>query len=394
MKTKILIIALSAAGCGWLAGLDLGSAQIPSWQLTSAPANAWTSVATSADGARLVAVGGHFIYTSTNYGSTWISNDAPATVSWTSVASSADGTKLVATGGGAVYTNSGTTWAFAFASLKSGPSYEQNISSVASSADGTRLVAASSFGDPVYSPKPLVYVSADSGASWANVTNSPSDGQGWLSVVSSTDGNKLAAAMMTGGIFTSINAGATWASNNVPPVFCLASSADGNELYGAGPLGLLVSTNAGGMWTPQFAALFITNRIACSTNGLVLFGLGNTNIFSSFNGGTTWTTNTALRTNWTAIAASKDGTRAAAAVSGGGVYTLNPPPLLITNSSGAVSLLWSTNYTPAIFGLAQNTNLASPNWIAVPNIPVINNALFVVTLPATNRQLFFRLQPP
>jgi hypothetical protein len=392
MKTKIMIFTLAAAGGAWLAGIDPASAQIPSWQLTGAPTNAWISVAISADGNRLVAAGGHYIYTSTNYGSTWISNDAPATVSWASVASSADGTKLVSACG-TIYTNSGITWAQAFASPRSSGTYNQNISSVASSADGTKLVAASSFGDPIFSPKPLVYVSADSGASWVSVTNSPSDGQGWLSAASSADGNKLAAAMMTGGVFTSINAGASWASNNVLPILCLASSADGNELYGAGPLGLLVSANAGASWAPLFNALFVTNRIACSTNGLVLFGLGKTNIYSSFNGGATWTTNTAPRTNWTAIAVSKDGTRAVAAVSGGGIYTLNPPTLFVTNSNNTVSLFWTTNYASIGLELAQNTDLATTNWVAVPN-PVIKNAFYQVSLPATNQQLFFRLQTP
>ena len=65
----------------------------------------WTSVATSADGLRLVAVAsGGAIYTSTDAGVTW----GPASVtnaSWVSVASSADGAKLVAAAnGGGIYT--------------------------------------------------------------------------------------------------------------------------------------------------------------------------------------------------------------------------------------------------------------------------------------------------
>ena len=58
------------------------------------------------------------------------------------------------------------------------------------------------------------------------------------------------------------------------------------------------------------------------------------------------------------IAVSKDGTRAVAAVSGGGIYTLKPPPLNITNSSAVVSLLWSTNYIPAVLGLVQNCSVS------------------------------------
>ena len=116
MKTRVLPIILAVFS---VAGTSTASAQ--TWTQTSAPSNTWFGVAISQDGNRLAAVGGHVIYTSTNYGSTWVSNDAPNTVSWYSVASSADGTKLVSVSG-AIYTNSGTTWAQAFSAPKSGPS--------------------------------------------------------------------------------------------------------------------------------------------------------------------------------------------------------------------------------------------------------------------------------
>jgi hypothetical protein len=58
-----------------------------------------------------------FIYVSTNSGATWIQSDAPSKV-WSSVASSSDGTKLVAVtmnypaNASWIYTstNSGVTW--------------------------------------------------------------------------------------------------------------------------------------------------------------------------------------------------------------------------------------------------------------------------------------------
>src|SRR6185295_2716107 len=56
---------------------------------------AWFSVASSADGSKLVAtVGGGQIYTSTDSGVTWIARESLR--QWYSVASSADGSKLVA----------------------------------------------------------------------------------------------------------------------------------------------------------------------------------------------------------------------------------------------------------------------------------------------------------
>ena len=77
------------------------------WTRTSAPNTNWSDVATSADGKRLVATsapGG--IYISTNSGVAWTqATNAPVTMAsppftpfqWSSIASSADGSRLVAT---------------------------------------------------------------------------------------------------------------------------------------------------------------------------------------------------------------------------------------------------------------------------------------------------------
>jgi hypothetical protein len=92
---------------------DLAVAQ--TWTQTSAPVGQdWYSVASSADGNKLVAVSvspGR-IYTSTNSGASWVSTSAPS-LPWQGVASSADGVKLAASvNGGGIYTstNSGMTW--------------------------------------------------------------------------------------------------------------------------------------------------------------------------------------------------------------------------------------------------------------------------------------------
>lgn len=65
----------------------------------------WTSIASSADGSRLVAVSsGGVIYTSVDAGATWGSAHAP-NAPWSGVASSADGCKLVAVANsGGIYT--------------------------------------------------------------------------------------------------------------------------------------------------------------------------------------------------------------------------------------------------------------------------------------------------
>lgn len=74
--------------------------------ITCTPLTNWSSIASSADGNRLVAVAGDgAIYTSTDAGANW----QPANVTnanWSGVASSADGCKLVAVAnGGGIYTS-------------------------------------------------------------------------------------------------------------------------------------------------------------------------------------------------------------------------------------------------------------------------------------------------
>jgi len=70
------------------------------------------SVASSADGTKLVAVAGFsgHIFTSSDSGATWTQTGTPQ--DWMSVASSANGTKLVAVGESGISTSSdsGVTW--------------------------------------------------------------------------------------------------------------------------------------------------------------------------------------------------------------------------------------------------------------------------------------------
>lgn len=391
MKTHKFTLILAVA-CLGVAARQTAWAQ--TWVRTSAPSNSWTAAAISADGLRLVAVasGAHPgpIYTSTNYGATWISNSAALEV-WNGVASSADGAKLVAVCG-QVYTNSGTTWAEAFS--PGSPGNQQSADTVASSADGTKLV----LGDNLLFT-PLIYTSTDAGASWLSSTSSPN--AGWVSVASSADGNRLIAARAAGAagaIYTTANAGGLWVSNSVLPLpwSWVASSGNGSNLLAVAAPVLYASTNAGASWYWVQTLANSVTKIACATNGNIWYAVSTNSglIYSSFNAGATWSTNTAAKTNWSAIAVSGNGLRAVATSGSGGIYVLAPPPLKLNLATNKVSLLWDTNY--AAFGLAleQNTNLTGANWTTVTNLPTITNTSYQVTLPSTNRQLFFRLKAP
>jgi len=154
------------------------------WTATSAPSNHWTSVASSADGTKLIALAFNGpIYTSTNSGASWTSNNVVGY--WRSVACSTDGTKAVAVADpGQLYTsiNSGVAWSSHFVS-GSGTGF----GSVASSADGTRLVVVGRQGSAP------IFVSTNSGNSWVKQTNASLLAE-WNAVASSADGNKLFAA--------------------------------------------------------------------------------------------------------------------------------------------------------------------------------------------------------
>jgi hypothetical protein len=183
---------VAAVGCSlFITALSAFSQQ--NWtQATNAPVFSWLSVASSADGTKLVAGGRDQVYTSADAGATWTSNIYSGNVDF-SVASSADGSKLAAVtagvndGFGVIYlsTNSGMAW-LKITNAPTGVSF----SCVASSADGTRLITGAGGrvgGPPDYGP---IYTSTNSGLTW--VTNNVPKNV-WASVASSADGSKLVA---------------------------------------------------------------------------------------------------------------------------------------------------------------------------------------------------------
>jgi photosystem II stability/assembly factor-like uncharacterized protein len=194
-------------------------------ELTNARGSSWAALASSADGSRLIAAEGlGTVYTSTNAGADWVSNNVP-NEPWAAVATSADGTKLVAiaqANGIFISTNGGATWGKA-AGI---PDYYWKY--LTFSADGSRLMVLSPDSLQGTLPGPM-YMSTDSGATW---TSNNVSSQAWLAVASSADGERLIATASLGGVFTSTDGGSTWISNNVPNAdfSYLASSADGGRL--------------------------------------------------------------------------------------------------------------------------------------------------------------------
>ena len=426
LESLIVLLTTTAIG-GLLPAVHPAFGQ--TWTQTSAPSNSWIALASSADGAKLVALASSSrtsgqIYTSTNSGVNWTSNGAP-NVAWFSIASSADGTKLAAvTLRGSVYTSqdSGGTWNDVL-DVPVNPSDDIPVyPSVASSADGTKLAA-------LILPD-CIFISTNSGSTW--ITNSPaafiskSDfGPTNCSLASSADGSKLAVAFALGDVAISADAGMTWSSNGMPVLTHnrtnielighwngIASTADGNELVvvtglaGSPPITpIYVSTNAGMTWQTSGAPTNLETSwraAALSADGSKIVAAagwwnGSGPIYTSADSGLTWVSNRAPVALWSAVASSADGSKLVAAVDGGGIYTFQSTPapqLKIVSSSGEIVLSWivpSANFT-----LQQNSDLTTTNWRDATNASTTNLSTLQdeMMLPAPATGAFYRLRTP
>ncbi len=235
---------------------------------------------------------------------TWIPRDSPR--SWFSVASSADGTKLVAVdNGGQIYTSTdrGVSW--------TPRETARPWFSVASSADGTRLVAVAFGGQ--------IYTSTDSGVNWT-----PREiARPWFSVASSADGTKLVAVVRNGQIYTSTDSGVSWAPRETARFWSsVASSADGTKLVAVVGSGqIYTSTDSGVSWIPRESARG-WQSVASSADGTRLVAVVANSagqIYNSTDSGVSWTPRETGRP-WSSVASSADGTKLVAVVNGGQIY--------------------------------------------------------------------------
>jgi len=365
------------------------------WTETGAGSNYWQCIASSADGSKLVAVTGGgsiaygLIYTSTNSGATWKSNNVYSPASFESAASSADGKTLAAVGNGSwilVSTNWGNTW------VSNGVAFEY-LDSIACSGDGSRMIAGI-HGSVDY------YYSSNSGATW----NLQSESGTFNYVASSADGHEL--ALVGSYIFVSTNGGASWTHSDAPEAGwrSVASSADGAKWAAASTSGatayVYISDDGGFTWTRNMGApVSDTLCVASSADGRELGFMTPSQIYISTNSGSSWMSPIALfGPNWSSIACSADGSAWFATDYSGtvaGIYTLQitrPPNLNIGASATNVMLSWivpSTNFVAQ-----QSSDLVS--WSALTNAPVLNltNLQDRMLLSSSNRDDFYRLASP
>ena len=386
--------ATALAGCGCLFAI-IPETPAQSWTPTLAPSMDWISLASSADGSRLLAASYTALLLSTNAGVTWTTNNVPSHA-WACVASSADGNELLAgegfTGAGLIYfsTNGGAIWTTSSVPIKT-------WSSLAMSADGTEAMALSSTtGSPLY-------VSTNSGATWTTNAFSASFVE---SVVSSLNGNQweVVQPVLNGGVLLiSTNFGVSWTSNYINATLLdsphMAASADGSTIV-VGQAGnggyIYTSTNSGVSWYTN-SVHRVWGSVAASADGRRMIAVSYPSIYTSPDSGMTWVSNNAPGLSWSAAASSADGNVLYAAAYPGGIYTLRTTPapslnLSLTPANGSAGLSWTIPSTN--FVLQQSPDLA--NWSGVTNASTLNptNLQNQVTVPLTNNEGFYRLTTP
>jgi hypothetical protein len=177
--------------------------------------------------------------------------------SWTSIASSADGSRIMA----AYRSDDGFVNGYVVGSEDSGVTWTEKLS-LGSSGDSI-LVAISDGGNILFSTGPLkrLYVSKDSGATWlynATLTSSATCAS------MSSDGTCLVASPMATQIYSSTNTGATWAPRGSSVANALAVSADGSFMAACSSQ-VLTSTNRGMDWTVR--TNLAARAVACSADG-------------------------------------------------------------------------------------------------------------------------------
>ena len=366
------------------------------WTATTVPADYWSCVASSADGAKMVAVSctpGYFhghIYTSADSGAHWVSNSPPTGYDLgISVASSANGAKLAMISWNSnsgtytvicISTNSGSTWAV--------PSQPYNLSSswhsVASSGDGTKLVATDGYYDRLnYEWFGHIYRSTDSGKTWS-ATSAPTTNN-YGAIACSADASHLLAAGGDGRLYTSTNSGTTWHTYLAGSVSGVASSADGNRLFAVTSTGqIYTSTNAGVAWSTNIVAAAPWSAVTCSTNGTKAFAAASqSSVYASPYSGN-WKLSSAPGTNWTSVASSADGTHLVAAATDRGPIGTNPatavypggPIYTSTNSGVSWSRTSAVSNWVCVTSSADGSQLAAASYQYNSNAPAASHSSF------------------
>eukprot|EP01032_Pedospumella_encystans_P018957 gene18957-21566_t len=273
------------------------------WRDSGAPpAGSWVAVASDASGKNLVGVVyGRGIYTSGNYGQSWVSTSAPAEIYGT-ITCDSTGKYLVAVSNNGIFTSnsSGLIWY-----LTSAPA---GLYIGVDSDSSGRYIDAVVYGGGVWS-------SDDYGASWVESNPLP---QSWNGITVSQTGQRIVGITKTDGIFAyqdtssfAPSVGPTARPSFAPSVF------DPNATLSPTSTPLIP-------WTQSSVATHSWSSIASDLTGQYLVASEQTNggLWTSVNYGTNWTMQFSIQNViWNRVVSDATGVYLAAAVQSGGIYT-------------------------------------------------------------------------
>ena len=320
--------------------------------------------AMSYDGRQIILTGFNSpIYRSTNLGVTWTIITNLANGTYIGAASSSDGTKLVINGQGATAgyiftsTNSGATWT---QRLTTGGARAWN--SVITSSDGSIIVAAVWSGN--------IFRSTDSGITWTEGTIS----NRWSSMASSSNGEKIILGTENVGVYVSSDAGVTWTNKLSGGITGISSSGDGTTMVvyvnGTNPNIVYISNDSGVTWNTMKTFPTLVNksfsRASSSYDGKILgVAVYNDYVYLSGDSGATWTRQTLGGTRtWTVLSVSPTSNILLAASENNSVYTSTFTTNTRVNTTGIYNIVtksigkyWnSKDIVRGWFGVATSSN--------------------------------------
>lgn len=244
-----------------------------------------------------------------------------------------------------------------------------------------------------------IWTSTNAGQTWRQST-APADN--WYSVASSANGTNVVAVALDGSIWTSTNSGTTWISRtNVPNAywFSVASSCSGTNLFAADDEGgIWASTNSGVSWAPTTAPNEYWESVALSSDGTKVVAVAwDDGIWISTNSGAAWMqTDASSDDEWFAAACSADGTKMVAVVyDDGGIWSaqdiepLNGPALTISHTANDLVVSWQN---VGGWSLYQNAYpAAAKGWTASSGVSQTNGTNYMIMPMSVSGKMFFRL---
>lgn len=307
------VIEIAGAGTG---GWATSNAAIDShWTARDTNRN-WESIASSADGSRLVActsgTAGR-IYVSSDWGRSWTARGGSH--DYRAVASSSTGENLIAVpryGQPSISTDFGATWS------DQGPNRYWNA--VASSADGQRLVAVGAYFDFFNGSEYSTYTSTNGGVNWTART---SQGNAfWNSVAMTANGTTIAMVGANSKILISTNTGGSWVErDSVRSWSGVTCSADGTRMVATVTGGkIYTSGNSGATWSPQDSDRNWGGVASSSDGSRLIASTTDGNVYLSTDFGSNWMVEPVSTQPYQSVATSADGTRLAAVVTDGQIH--------------------------------------------------------------------------